>query len=55
MYVDQDSTIRFVGSSISFLDSLLFSGDLFGQMESINVDGVLQEAGDADSRAHTRF
>ena len=23
-------------------------------MESINVAGVLQEAGDADSRAHTR-
>ena len=23
-------------------------------MESINVTGVLQEAGDADSRAHTR-
>ena len=31
-----------------------FSGKLFGQMESINVTGVLQEAGDADSRAHIR-
>ena len=34
--------------------SLPFSGLLFGQMESINVAGVLQEAGDADSRACTR-
>ena len=32
----------------------VFSGYLIGQMESINVAGVLQEAGDADSRAHTR-
>ena len=31
-----------------------FSGYFFAQMESINVAGVLQEAGDADSRAHTR-
>ena len=31
-----------------------FSGYLFGRMESINVAGVLQEAWDADSRAHTR-
>ena len=30
------------------MDSLLFSGYLFGQMESINVAGVLQVAGDAD-------
>ena len=30
------------------------SGYLFGRMESINVAGALQEAGDADSRAHTR-
>ena len=27
---------------------------MIGQMESINVAGVLQEAGDADSRAHIR-
>ena len=32
----------------------VFSGYLFGRMESINVAGVLQEAWDADSRAHTR-
>ena len=31
-----------------------FPGGLFGQMESINVAGVLQEAADADSRACTR-
>ena len=36
---------------MSFLGSLCFSGSLFGQMELINVGGVLQEAGDADSRA----
>ena len=32
----------------------VFSGYLIGRMESINVAGVLQEAGDADSRARTR-
>ena len=32
----------------------VFSGYLIGWMESINVAGVLQEAGDADSRTHTR-
>ena len=32
----------------------IFSGYLIGRMESINVAGVLQEAGDADSRAGTR-
>ena len=32
----------------------VFSGYLFWWMESINVVGVLQEAGDADSRARTR-
>ena len=37
-----------------FVDSLLFSGYFFGQMKLINVAGVLQEAGDADSKAHTR-
>ena len=31
-----------------------FLVDCFGQMESVNVAGVLQETGDADSRAHTR-
>ena len=30
-----------------------FSGKLFGRMESINVAGLLQETGDADSRART--
>ena len=34
--------------------SLPFSGLLFGRMESVNVAGVLQEAGDTDSRARTR-
>ena len=33
----------------------VFSGYLIGRMESINVAGVLQEAGDADSRVPTRF
>ena len=32
----------------------VFSGYLFGQTESINVAGVLQEAGHADSMAGTR-
>ena len=32
----------------------VFSGYLIGRMESINVAGVLHEAGDADSRAGTR-
>ena len=31
---------------------VFFLVDCFGQMESINVTGVLQEAGDADSRAY---
>ena len=53
VYIGQCSTIPFVGSWISFLGSLFFSGYLFEQMESINVPGVLQEAGDADSSACT--
>ena len=53
-YVDQGSTILFVGSCISFLGSLFFSGYFFGRMESVYVAGVLQEAEDADSRARTR-
>ena len=53
MYIAQGSRTRFVGSRISFLGSLCFSGYLFGRMELINVGGVLQEAGDADSRAGT--
>ena len=32
----------------------VFSGYLFGRMESINVAGVFQEAGEADSTARTR-
>ena len=48
MYVGEGSTIRFIGSSISFLGSLFFPVDCFGRMETINVAGVLQEAGDAD-------
>ena len=31
-----------------------FLVDCFGQMESINVNGVLQEAGDADSSVRIR-
>ena len=31
-----------------------FLVDCFGQMESINLAGVLQEVGDADSRGRTR-
>ena len=54
VYVGQSSTIRFVGSWISFLDSLFFPGWLFRWMESINVAGILQEAGDTDLRACTR-
>ena len=46
--------IRFVGSWVSFLDSLLFPDWLFCRMESINVAGVLEEAGDADSSASTK-
>ena len=53
-YIDQGSATQFVGSRISFLDSLLFPGWLFWWMESINVAAVLQEAGNADLRAHTR-
>ena len=48
VYVGHGSTIRFVGRWISFLDSLFFPGWLFWQMESINMPGVFQEAGDAD-------
>ena len=44
------SYVLVVVISISFLGSLLFSGSLLGRMESINLAGVLQEAGDADSR-----
>ena len=54
MYIAQGSTIRFVGSWIWFRGFLFSSGQVFGQMESINVAGVFQEAWDADSRAHTR-
>ena len=32
----------------------IFFSCLFGQMESIDVAGVLQEPGDVDSRARTR-
>ena len=46
--------IWFVGRWISFLDSLFLPGCFFWPLESMNVAGVLQEAGDADSRACTR-
>ena len=42
--------IQFAERAISFLCSLLFSGELFGHMESINVGGVFLEGGDVDSR-----
>ena len=51
--IGQGSTIRFVGSWISFLGYFFFSGYFFGRMELINVGVVLQEAGNADSRAST--
>ena len=55
MCVDQGSTIQFgSGNWMSFMDPLLFPGWLFWRMESMNVAGTLQEAGDADSRDHTR-
>ena len=38
-----------------FHNFLFLLGCLFGQMESMDVAGVLQEAGDADSRARTRY
>ena len=37
-----------------FPDFLFLLRWLFGQMDSMDVAGVLQEAGDTDSRAHTR-
>ena len=46
--------IGFVGSLIFFQDFFFFLGELFGQVESVDDAGVLQEAGDAESRAHTR-
>ena len=53
-YVGQENTIQFVQSLICFQDFLFLLGWLFGQMESMDVACALQEAGDADSRAHTR-
>ena len=51
VYVCQGSIKLRVGSLISFLDFLFFfPGWLFWPMESINVTGILQEAGNADSR-----
>ena len=54
MYVGQGSTIGFVGSLIFFQDFLFLLRWFFGQMESMDVSGVLQEAGDADLRVCTR-
>ena len=54
MYVGQGSTVPFAASCMSFLDSLFFPGELFRQIESMNVGGVSLEAGDADSRVCTR-
>ena len=52
-YLGQGSTIQFFESCILFLGSLFFPRWLFGQMESINVAGVLQEAGNANWRSCT--
>ena len=54
MYAGEGNTIRFVGSLIFFPDFLFLLRWLFGRIESMDVAGVLQEAGDADSRARTR-
>ena len=52
VYVGQGSMIRFFGSRISFLSSwFFFLVHCLGELESINVAGILQKAGDADSRA----
>ena len=48
MNVGQGNMIRFVGSLIFFQDFLLLLTRLVGRMESMDVAGVLQEAGDAD-------
>ena len=52
--VDQNNTVQFDWSLISFLLSFIFPGYLFGHMKSINVICVLQEAGKADSRVCPR-
>ena len=46
--------IQFVRSLIFFHNFLFLLRQLFGRMESVDVAGVLQEAGDADSGVHTR-
>ena len=51
VYVGQSNSIRFVWSFILFLDSLFLPFCLLGCLRSIDVAGVLQEAGDADLRA----
>ena len=51
VYVNQDRTIW---SCISFPNSLFFPGKFFGQIESLDVAGVLQKAGDTSSNACTR-
>ena len=52
VYQSQSNAIRFVGSWISYLDSLFFP--FFFYWESKNASSVLQEAENADSRACTR-
>ena len=46
--------MQFVGNVIFFQDFLFLLRWLLGWMESMHVAGVLQEAGDADLRVHTR-
>ena len=53
-YVDQGNTIQFVGSSIFFSGFFVSSWMIFGWIDLMDVAGVLQEAGDADSSACTR-
>ena len=52
LYIRQYGTICW--ELVSFLNSLCLRGSLFGQMESINVAGVLHKAGNADLRICTR-
>ena len=54
MYVAQGNTIQFVRSLIFFFKNFVSSVIIVWAEESMDVTGVLQEAGDADSMACTR-
>ena len=54
VYIGQGNMSWVVGSLVFFHDFLFLLTWLFGRMESMDAAGVLQEAGDADSRACTR-